>query len=199
MLAAAGPAGPCGPSSGHPPRAGAARGPLRQEGSAAQAAWVTQSEEQKVLQTTEPRAMEYWQVKFNVMMMRAMALAGVKGLRKAREQPKRPSANCPFRRVSMGRWPSHGVRLMRPHHKSQGTTHGIECSSAPSRRPPRWGGRSRKRQPWHEERANRRKPEIIHFNRSTKFDVLSAWTQNGVDKIDIRKSIIRSTKFDVSK
>ena len=27
-------------------------------------------------------------------------------------------------------------------------------------------------------------------NRSTKFDVLSAWTQNGVDKIDIRKSII---------
>jgi hypothetical protein len=24
-------------------------------------------------------------------------------------------------------------------------------------------------------------------NRSTKFDVLSAWTQNGVDKIDIRK------------
>ena len=39
--------------------------------------------------------------------------------------------------------------------------------------------------------------------RSTKFDVLSAWTQNGVDKIDIRKSIIslrksiiRSTKFE---
>jgi len=27
-------------------------------------------------------------------------------------------------------------------------------------------------------------------NRSTKFDVLSAWTQNGVDKIDISKSII---------
>ena len=31
---------------------------------------------------------------------------------------------------------------------------------------------------------------ILCSNRSTKFDVLSAWTQNGVDKIDIRKSII---------
>ena len=32
--------------------------------------------------------------------------------------------------------------------------------------------------------------DLNNGNRSTKFDVLSAWTQNGVDKIDIRKSII---------
>jgi hypothetical protein len=33
----------------------------------------------------------------------------------------------------------------------------------------------------------RYRPSYPSSNRSTKFDVLSAWTQNGVDKIDIRK------------